>query len=434
MRAYDIIFKKRWNKILSSSEIDFMVKEFVKGVIPNYQMSAFLMAVAINGMNTDETLSLTKSSVDSGDIIDLSSIPGIKVDKHSSGGVGDTTTLIVAPIVAAAGIPVAKMSGRGLGHSGGTIDKLESIPGFSTKISKNDFINQVKDIGIAVVGKIGNVVPADKLIYALRDVTATVDSLPLIASSIMSKKIAGGADAVVLDVKVGSGAFIENEEKVEKLAKIMVNIGKGFGKKTRAIITDMSQPLGNAIGNSLEVEEAIKILKGNGSQDLREVCINIAANMLILGEKVKDLKEGIELTKEILTSGRGLDKFKQFISHQGGNSNIVEDLSLLPKAKYEDKLIADSNGFISKIDCKQIGIASIILGAGREKKEDIIDPSVGIVMKKRLGDNVKIKDKICTIYGNDFSKIEEAKKILEKSIEISDKKGRVPILIKKIID
>lgn len=434
MRAYDIIFKKRWNKILSSSEIDFMVKEFVKGVIPNYQMSAFLMAVAINGMNTDETLSLTKSSVDSGDIIDLSSIPGIKVDKHSSGGVGDTTTLIVAPIVAAAGIPVAKMSGRGLGHSGGTIDKLESIPGFSTKISKNDFINQVKDIGIAVVGKIGNVVPADKLIYALRDVTATVDSLPLIASSIMSKKIAGGADAVVLDVKVGSGAFIENEEKVEKLAKIMVNIGKGFGKKTRAIITDMSQPLGNAIGNSLEVEEAIKILKGNGSQDLREVCINIAANMLLLVQKVKDLKEGIELTKEILTSGRGLDKFKQFISHQGGNSNIVEDLSLLPKAKYEDKLIADSNGFISKIDCKQIGIASIILGAGREKKEDIIDPSVGIVMEKRLGDNVKIKDKICTIYGNDFSKIEEAKKILEKSIEISDKKGRVPILIKKIID
>jgi len=434
LRAYDIIFKKRWNKILSSSEIDFMVKGFVKGVIPNYQMSAFLMAIAINGMNTDETLYLTKSFVDSGDIIDLSSIPGIKVDKHSSGGVGDTTTLIVAPIVAEAGIPVAKMSGKGLGHSGGTIDKLESIPGFSTKISKNDFINQVKDIGIAVVGKIGNVVTADELIYALRDVTATVDSLPLIASSIMSKKIAGGADAIVLDVKVGSGAFIEDEEKVEKLAKIMVNIGKGFGKKTRAIITDMSQPLGNAIGNSLEVEEAIKILKGNGSLDLREVCINIAANMLLLGQKVKDLEEGIEITEEILTSGRGLDKFKQFISHQGGNSNIVEDISLLTKARYKDELLAKYNGFISKIDCKQIGIASIILGAGREKKEDIIDPSVGIVMEKRLGDNVKIKDKICTIYGNDFSKIEEAKKILEKSIEISDKKGRVPILIKKIID
>jgi len=434
LRAYDIIFKKRWNKILSSSEIDFMVKGFVKGVIPNYQMSAFLMAVAINGMNTDETLSLTKSFVDSGDIINLSSIPGIKVDKHSSGGVGDTTTLVIAPIVAAAGIPVAKMSGRGLGHSGGTIDKLESIPGFSTKISKNDFINQVKDIGIAVVGKIGNVVPADKLIYALRDVTATVDSLPLIASSIMSKKIAGGADAIVLDVKVGSGAFIEDEEKVEKLAKIMVNIGKGFGKKTRAIITDMSQPLGNAIGNSLEVEEAIKVLKGNGSSDLREVCINIAANMLLLGEKVKDLEEGIELTKEILTSGRGLDKFKQFISHQGGNSNIVEDISLLTKARYEDELLAKYNGFISKIDCKQIGIASIILGAGREKKEDIIDPSVGIVMEKRLGDNVKIKDKICKINGNDFSKIEEAKKILEKSVEISKKRVRKPILIKKIID
>lgn len=434
MRAYDIIFKKRWNKILSSSEIDFMVKGFVKGVIPNYQMSAFLMAVAINGMNDEEILSLTKSFVNSGDIIDLSSIPGIKVDKHSSGGVGDTTTLIVAPIVAAAGIPVAKMSGRGLGHSGGTIDKLESIPGFSTKISKNDFINQVKDIGIAVVGKVGNVVPADKLIYALRDVTATVDSLPLIASSIMSKKIAGGADAIVLDVKVGSGAFIEDEEKVEKLAKIMVNIGKGFGKKTRAIITDMSQPLGNAIGNSLEVEEAIKILKGNGSQDLREVCINIAVNMLLLGQKVKDLEEGIEITEEILNSGRGLDKFKQFISHQGGNSNIVEDISLLTKARYKDELLVKYNGFISKIDCKQIGIASIILGAGREKKEDIIDPSVGIVMEKRLGDNVKIKDKICTIYGNDFSKIEEAKKILEKSIEISDKKGGVLILIKKIID
>ncbi len=434
MRAYDIIFKKRWNKILSSSEIDFMVKGFVKGVIPNYQMSAFLMAIAINGMNTDETLYLTKSFVDSGDIIDLSSIPGIKVDKHSSGGVGDTTTLIVAPIVAAAGIPVAKMSGRGLGHSGGTIDKLESIPGFSTKISKNDFINQVKDIGIAVVGKVGNVVPADKLIYALRDVTATVDSLPLIASSIMSKKIAGGADAIVLDVKVGSGAFIEDEEKVEKLAKIMVNIGKGFGKKTRAIITDMSQPLGNAIGNSLEVEEAIKILKGNGSQDLREVCVNIVANMLLLGQKVKDLEEGIEITEEILTSGRGLDKFKQFISHQRGNSNIVEDISLLTKARYKDELLAKYNGFISKIDCKQIGIASIILGAGREKKEDIIDPSVGIVMEKRLGDNVKIKDKICTIYGNDFSKIEEAKKILEKSVEISKKRVSKPILIKKIID
>ncbi|MGB3346768.1 MAG: pyrimidine-nucleoside phosphorylase [Candidatus Humimicrobiia bacterium] len=434
MRAYDIIFKKRWNKILSSFEIDFMVKGFVKGVIPNYQMSAFLMAIAINGMNTNETLYLTKSFVDSGDIIDLSSIPGIKVDKHSSGGVGDTTTLIVAPIVAAAGIPVAKMSGRGLGHSGGTIDKLESIPGFSTKISKNDFINQVKDIGIAVVGKVGNVVPADKLIYALRDVTATVDSLPLIASSIMSKKIAGGADAIVLDVKVGSGAFVEDEEKVEKLAKIMVNIGKGFGKKTRAIITDMSQPLGNAIGNSLEVEEAIKILKGNGSQDLREVCVNIAANMLLLGQKVKDLEEGIEITEEILTSGRGLDKFKQFISHQRGNSNIVEDISLLTKARYKDELLAKYNGFISKIDCKQIGIASIILGAGREKKEDIIDPSVGIVMEKRLGDNVKIKDKICTIYGNDFSKIEEAKKILEKSVEISKKRVSKPILIKKIID
>lgn len=434
MRAYDIIFKKRWNKILSSSEIDFMVKGFVKGVIPNYQMSAFLMAVAINGMNDDEILSLTKSFVNSGDIIDLSSIPGIKVDKHSSGGVGDTTTLIVAPIVAEAGIPVAKMSGRGLGHSGGTIDKLESIPGFSTKISKDDFIEQVKDIGIAVVGKIGNVVPADKLIYALRDITATVDSLPLIASSIMSKKIAGGADAIVLDVKVGSGAFIEDEKKVEKLAKIMVNIGKGFGKKTRAIITDMSQPLGYSIGNSLEVEEAIRILKGNGSHDLREICINIAANMLLLGEKVNNFKEGIELIEKILTSGRGLDRFKQFISHQGGNSNIVEDTSLLPKARYKDELVAKYDGFISKIDCKQIGIASIILGAGREKKEDIIDPSVGIVMEKRLGDNVKINNKICTIYGNDFSKIEEAKKILVESIEISGKKVSKPILIKKIID
>lgn len=434
MRAYDIIFKKRWNEILSSSEIDFMIKGFVKGVIPNYQMSAFLMAVAINGMNTDETLSLTKSFVDSGDIIDLSSIPGIKVDKHSSGGVGDTTTLVVAPIVAAAEIPVAKMSGRGLGHSGGTIDKLESIPGFRTKISEDDFIKQVKDIGIAIVGKIGNVVPADELIYALRDVTATVDSLPLIASSIMSKKIAGGSDAIVLDVKVGSGAFIEDEKEVEKLAKIMVNIGKGFGKKMRAVITDMSQPLGNAIGNSLEVEEAIKILKGNGSSDLREVCINIAANMLLSGQKVKDLKKGIELTEEILTSGRGLDKFKQFISHQGGNSNIIEDISLLPKARYQDELLSKYDGFISKIDCKQIGIASIILGAGREKKEDIIDPSVGIVMEKRLGDNVKMKDKICTIYGNDFSKIEEAKKILKKAIEISEKRVSKPILIKKIID
>jgi len=434
LRAYEIIFKKRWGKDLSSSEIDFMVNQFVKGLIPNYQMSAFLMAIAINGMNIDETISLTKSFVYSGDIIDLSSIPGIKVDKHSSGGVGDTTTLIVAPIVAVAGIPVAKMSGRGLGHSGGTIDKLESIPGFNTKISKEDFIKQVKDIKVAIAGKIGNVVPADKLIYALRDVTATVDSLPLIASSIMSKKIAGGSDAIVLDVKVGSGAFIDDENEAEKLAKIMVDIGKGFGKKMKAVITDMSQPLGNAIGNSLEVEEAIKVLKGNGKPDLREVCTNIASNMLLLGEKVNDIKKGIELVEEILTSGIGLQKFKQFISYQGGNSNITEDISLLPRAKYKDKLIADSNGFIKKIDCKKIGIASIILGAGREKKEDVIDYSVGIVMKKRIGNEVRKKEEICTIYANDFTKIEEAKKILKKSIEISKKRVSPPVLIKKIID
>jgi len=434
LRAYEIIFKKRWGKDLSSSEIDFMVNQFVKGLIPNYQMSAFLMAIAINGMNIDETISLTKSFVYSGDIIDLSSIPGIKVDKHSSGGVGDTTTLIVAPIVAVAGIPVAKMSGRGLGHSGGTIDKLESIPGFNTKISEEDFIKQVKDIKVAIAGKIGNVVPADKLIYALRDVTATVDSLPLIASSIMSKKIAGGSDAIVLDVKVGSGAFIDDENEAEKLAKIMVDIGKGFGKKMKAVITDMSQPLGNAIGNSLEVEEAIKVLKGNGKPDLREVCTNIASNMLLLGEKVNDIKKGIELVEEILTSGIGLQKFKQFISYQGGNSNITEDISLLPRAKYKDKLIADSNGFIKKIDCKKIGIASIILGAGREKKEDVIDYSVGIVMKKRIGNEVRKKEEICTIYANDFTKIEEAKKILKKSIEISKKRVSSPVLIKKIID
>jgi len=328
LRAYDIIFRKRWNEVLSPAEIDFIVNGFVKGDIPNYQMSAFLMAIAINGMSTDETLSLTKSFVNSGDIIDLSSIPGIKVDKHSSGGVGDTTTLIVAPVVAAAGVPVAKMSGRGLGHSGGTIDKLESIPGFKTKISKDDFIKQVKDIGIAVVGKMGNVAPADKKIYTLRDVTATVDSLPLIVSSIMSKKIAGGSDAIVLDVKVGSGAFIEDEKKVEKLAKSMVDIGKGFGKKMRAVITDMSQPLGNAIGNALEVKEAINILSGNGSSDLRQLCLNIAANMLILGKKANNLEEGLKLANEILISGKGLEKFKQFISYQGGNIKIIKDKSL----------------------------------------------------------------------------------------------------------
>lgn len=434
MRAYDIIFRKRWNEVLSPAEIDFIVNGFVKGDIPNYQMSAFLMAIAINGMSTDETLSLTKSFVNSGDIIDLSSIPGIKVDKHSSGGVGDTTTLIVAPVVAAAGVPVTKMSGRGLGHSGGTIDKLESIPGFKTKISKDDFIKQVKDIGIAIVGKMGNVAPADKKIYTLRDVTATVDSLPLIVSSIMSKKIAGGSDAIVLDVKVGSGAFIEDEKKVEKLAKNMVDIGKGFGKKMRAVITDMSQPLGNAIGNALEVEEAINILSGNGSPDLRQLCLNIAANMLILGEKANNLEEGLKLANEILISGKGLEKFKQFISYQGGNIKIIKDKSLLPKAKYEDKLISRFDGFIEKIDCKKIGIASIILGGGREKDEDIIDPSVGIVMKKRLGDEIKKSNEICLIYGNDLSKIEISKKMLEKAINISEKKPKVPILIKKIID
>jgi pyrimidine-nucleoside phosphorylase len=434
LRAYDIIFKKRWNEVLSSAEIDFIVNGFLKGDIPNYQMSAFLMAIAINGMNIDETLSLTKSFLNSGDIIDLSSISGIKVDKHSSGGVGDTTTLIVAPIVAAAGVPIAKMSGRGLGHSGGTIDKLESIPGFKTKISKDDFIKQVKDIGIAIVGEIGNVAPADKKIYALRDVTATVDSLPLIISSIMSKKIAGGSDAIVLDVKAGSGAFIEDEKKIEKLAKTMVDIGKGFGKKMRAIITDMSQPLGNAIGNALEVKEAINILIGNGDSDLRQLCLNIAANMLILGEKANNLKEGLKLANKILTSGKGLEKFKKFISYQGGNVKIIEDKSLLKKAKYEDKLISRFDGFIGKIDCKKIGIASLILGAGREKKEDIIDPSVGIVMRKRLGDEVKKGSEICLIYGNDLSKIEIAKKILEKAINISEEKPKLPNLIKKIIE
>lgn len=424
MRMVDLIEKKRDGYELSKEEIDFMIKGYTDGDIPDYQMSAMAMAIFFQDMSVSERVNLTMAMVESGDQIDLSSIEGIKVDKHSTGGVGDTTTLILAPLVASVGVPVAKMSGRGLGHTGGTIDKLESINGFKVEIDSDTFNNLVNKNKIAVVGQSGNLTPADKKLYGLRDVTATINSIPLIASSIMSKKIASGADAIVLDVKTGSGAFMKDLDGAKELAHAMVQIGNGAGRKTIAVISDMNQPLGYAIGNALEVKEAIGTLKGQGPKDLYELCLTLGSKMVYLGGKAESVDNAREQLEESIKTGKAIEKFKQFITAQGGDDSIIDDPSRLPTASYTFEVEAKEGGFISEIIADKIGIASSILGAGRTTKDSEIDLAVGLVLNKKIGDSVKKGDSLVTIHSNTqevtevVNRIYDAYDMSQKSVEL----------------
>ncbi|QBK25804.1 pyrimidine-nucleoside phosphorylase [Ureibacillus thermophilus] len=432
MRMVDIIEKKRDGKELSTEEIQFFVKGYTEGTIPDYQAASLLMAIYFQDMTERERTDLTLAMVESGDTIDLSLIEGIKCDKHSTGGVGDKVTLCLSPMVAACGVPVAKMSGRGLGHTGGTIDKLESIPGFQVELTSEQFIQQVNDIKMAVVSQSGNLTPADKKIYALRDVTGTVPSIPLIASSIMSKKIASGADAIVLDVKVGEGAFMKTVKEAEELAHAMVTIGNRVGRKTIAILSDMSQPLGYAVGNALEVKEAIDVLKGEGPEDVKELCLTLGSYMVFLSGKAPSIEKAREMLKDVLNSGKGLETFKAFIKAQGGNTAIVDHPKLLPQAKYKIEIPAEQSGYIKKIVANEIGVAAMLLGAGRETKDSSIDLSVGIVLNKKVGDFVEKGETLATIYSNKEN-IEEIKEKIYSNILVINDKVDKPALIKGII-
>ena len=410
-----------------------MVMGYTEGSIPDYQMAAFLMSVFFSRMNDMETRALTAVMRDSGDVMDLSAIEGIKVDKHSTGGVGDKTTLIVAPLAASCGVPIAKMSGRGLGFTGGTVDKLESIPGFRVSMSSDQFIRQVNECGIAVIGQTGHIAPADKKIYALRDVTGTVENLSLITSSIMSKKLAAGSDAILLDVKCGSGAFMKTQEDAEALAELMVSIGNSSGKVTAAVITDMDQPLGRAVGNGLEVREAIEVLKGLGPKDITELSVNLAGLMIFMGGRAKNEADGMKMAQEALTSGRGLAKFADFVEGQGGDPAVIHDYSLLPQSSVEMELTAKEDGYVESIDAMRIGMASQHTGAGRERKEDDVDLSAGLYLHRKAGDKVKIGDVICSVYGNNVKKVEKALEEAGNAVKIGEVKKEAGTLIKKII-
>lgn len=432
MRMYDIIKNKRDNKELTKEEIEFFVKGYTDGSIPDYQASALTMAIFFNGMTEKETATLTLAMAESGDTVDLSLFGDKTVDKHSTGGVGDKTTLIVAPIVASLGCIIAKMSGRGLGHTGGTVDKLEAIDGFNTSLTNEEFFKQVKNIGIAVVGQTGNLTPADKKLYALRDVTATVDSIPLIASSIMSKKLAAGSHTIVLDVKCGSGAFMKTPEEAKALATEMVKIGKNNGRNMAAIITDMNTPLGKNIGNSLEVIEAIDILKGNGAEDLKFVAKALASEIVALSKNI-GIDEANELVDNTLSSGEAFKKFKEWISHQGGNSDCIENPDNFPKAEFKEDIIAERDFYISSMNAEEIGVSSVILGAGREKKDDIIDFSAGIVLNRKSGDKVAKGDIIATLYTNNKNSLNTAKEKFLSAIEYSNEKPKEIPLIYEIV-
>lgn len=431
MRMVDIIAKKRDGHALTKEEIEFVVNGYTKDEIPDYQMSSLAMAIFFQDMTDEERAYLTMAMVESGDQIDLSNIEGIKVDKHSTGGVGDTTTLVLAPLVAALDVPVAKMSGRGLGHTGGTIDKLESVEGFHVEISEEEFVKLVNEDRVAVIGQTGNLTPADKKIYALRDVTATVNSIPLIASSIMSKKIAAGADAIVLDVKTGNGAFMKTVEDAEQLAHAMVKIGNQVGRQTMAIISDMSQPLGRAIGNALELQEAIDTLKGEGPEDLTELVLTLGSQMVVLAQKAKDLDEARGMLQEVIDNGKALEKFKTFLSNQGGDASVVDDSSKIPTAQYQFELPAKRSGVVSEMIANEIGIASMMLGAGRQTKEDVIDLAVGLVLNKKVGDRVEEGESLLTIYANSEN-VDQVKQKLYDNITISDH-AEQPQLIHTII-
>ena len=428
MRMYDCIEKKKEGKALTTEEIRFMVKGFTDGVIPDYQMSAMLMAICFRGMDRQETVDLTLAMRDSGSVLDLSSIPGIKVDKHSTGGVGDKTSLVLTPIVAALGVPVAKMSGRGLGHTGGTIDKLECFPGFTTELSREKFMQNVTEIGVAIAGQTANLAPADKRLYALRDVTATVDEMSLIASSIMSKKLASGSDAIVLDVKTGNGAFMKTLEDSIRLAQAMVAIGTHNGRKVAALITDMDTPLGYNIGNSLEVIESVAVLKGHGPADLTEVCYQLAANMLLLAGK-GTLPECRKMAEEAVASGAAYEKLKQMFAAQGGDISVLDDPNKFAKAHYSREIRADQGGWLYATNTEMIGNASVLLGAGRIKKEDSIDFAAGIVLHKKAGDRVEPGDLLATFYAEQEAKFAPAEEMYRAALTFRDEKPVLPELV-----
>lgn len=434
MRMYDIIMKKRNGGELSGEEVDFFVEGYTRGEIPDYQASALMMAIYFRKMTRRETLALTKAMAESGDMLDLSEIGGIKVDKHSTGGVGDKTSLALAPMVAACGIPVAKMSGRGLGHTGGTIDKLESFPGFSTALTKEQFIDNVNRIGMAIMGQTADLAPADKKLYALRDVTATVDNLSLIASSIMSKKLAAGADAIVLDVKTGSGAFMKQEQDARALAEEMVEIGRNAGRRTIAVISDMDQPLGYAVGNALEVREAIDTLCGRGPADFVELCLTLGSRMLIAGGKAADPREAEEMLKGVIADGSALRKLAGFVEAQGGSAEAVYHPDLLPKAAVVRPVPAPASGYISRIICDETGVCSLILGGGRETKESEIDLSVGLVLCKKVGDYVRKGEPLAMLHANDEGRAREAERRYLEACTITDAAPRPRPLIKAVIE
>lgn len=432
MRMYDLIEKKRDGYKLSTNEINFIIENYVNKKIPDYQMSALLMTIYFNGMTIEESSALTMAMVNSGERIDLSDISGIKVDKHSTGGVGDTTTIVLAPLVASVGVSVAKMSGRGLGHTGGTLDKLESIPGFNVEISNKRFVELVNESHIAVIGQTADLAPADKLLYSLRDVTATVNSIPLIASSIMSKKIASGADRLVLDVKTGRGAFMQDLASAKELAETMVKIGNDLGIQTIATISNMEEPLGFAIGNSLEIKEAILTLQGKGPSDLTELCLNLGSQMVYLAEKTKTLKEARKLLETNLNNGKALAKFKSFIKNQSGDETVINDQTRLLQAKYTFDLKAHSSGYLKEIMANELGKIAMTLGAGREQKESIINLGVGIVLHKKVGDFIESGESILKIH-SDTENIEEIKARLYKSIVISNEKvNKLPLIFQTI--
>jgi len=433
MNMYDLIMKKKKGLELTNEEIRYMIEGYTKEVIPDYQMSAMMMAICFQGMTPEETKNLTLAMAESGDILDLSEIKGIKVDKHSTGGVGDKTSLVLGPMVAALGVSVAKMSGRGLGHTGGTIDKLESFTGFTTALSKERFVKNVNEIGIAIAGQTADLAPADKKLYALRDVTGTVDQMSLIASSIMSKKLASGADAIVLDVKTGDGAFMKTLNDSVALAEAMVSIGKLAGKKMAAIISDMDQPLGNAIGNILEVKEAIDTLKGHGPKDLEELVLTLGSYMVVAAEKANSIEEARRMLEETLRDGTAFDVFKKFVVAQGGCEEEVLHPEKLPVAHYIEDVMTDTEGYVAKIKTEEIGRISLLLGGGRETKESEIDLTVGVVLNKKRGDKVEARDVLATIHANDKEKLAKAKRRLIDAYTIVEETTKKEALIKNVI-
>ena len=432
MNFLDIIQKKKENKALSEEEIKFFIENYVKGEIPDYQVSAFLMAVYFNKLNLDETYYLTKAMIDSGDRVDLSEVPGSKVDKHSTGGVGDTVTLVLGPLLASVGLVFAKMSGRGLGHTGGTLDKLESIPGFNINIGGKEFVEILKKSNIAVIGQTENIVPADKLLYALRDATATVDNVSLIASSILSKKIALGTDALVLDVKVGSGAFMKDVPSAVELSELMVNLGKKFGRNTKAIITSMNEPLGDAIGNSLEVIEAINILKGKKSGHLKEIALRIGSKLMIMEGLAKTEDEARKVLEGKISDGSAIEKFKEMVELQGGDPSYIDDTDKFKKSSIIKDIISEETGFVKAIEAIEIGIASRDLGAGRHKKGDVLDLSAGIYLHKKVSDFVEKGEKIATIYTEKENEVEGAIDRIKAAYAFSDKREDYKLIIEEI--